>query len=452
MPTNVEAEQALLGAVLLNNDAFGVISAMIGPEHFVEPLHAEIFAAAGRFIADGKKATPISLKDAFPGTEVMPGMTVQMYLAKLAAECVSTSIGLPQLGANVRDLALMRKIIWVGEDLRRAATDGYAPDEALRRAWEMLDGLRMGQAEDAGDRGSIADLVQRLIAQDGAESSFSISTGLTDLDRSIAGGWRAGRLYVLAGRPGMGKTVIAWSSARRVANQGVGVAGYSLEIDAHEVTARLISDALCRTGTPVPYRDIVAGTLDQAQRSHRNRAAATLEKIPLRVDATGGVSMGEIEARCRVERDRFARQGVRLGVVFIDYLGLVRATDRYRGSKVNELGEIALAAKTMAKRLDIAVVLLAQLNRSVEQRDDKRPNMSDLRDSGNIEEHADVVGLLYRPAYYDARSRDPEAQERALDNPHRLELILGKNRLGPTMPVDLWCDMANNAVDNWQRY
>lgn len=455
LPANIEAEQALLGAMLLNNDAFGYVSGIVGPEHFAEPLHAEMFGQIARYVAAGKKATPVTLKDTFPAAEIVGGMTPAQYLARLAAESVAnTGTSAAQLGAQVRDLASMRAVIAIAGDLQRAASDGYAPDEALRQAWERLDGLRMGSVEDGGERGTIAALAQRMREDTALAASFSVTTGLADLDRAIAGGWRAGRLYVVAGRPGMGKTVLAWSSARRVAIQGVGVSGFSLEIDGHEVTARLVSDELRHTATPLAYRDIVAGNLDEAQQAHREKGLQRVEELPIRIDASGGVSITEIEARARMDRDRFARQGIRPGVIFIDYLGLIRCSDRYRGRKVDELGEIALHCKNMAKRLDAAVVLLAQLNRAVESRDDKRPNMSDLRDSGNIEEHADVVGLMYRPAYYDARRAkdgDVEAAERAHANQYRLELGLGKNRLGPTITVDLWCDPAHSCVDNWQR-
>ena len=177
----------------------------------------------------------------------------------------------------------------------------------------------------------------------------------------------------------------------------------------------------------------------------------------MRIDATGGLTMPEIEARVRLDRERFKKEGKRLSVVFIDYLGLIRASDRYRGNKVHELGEVALAAKVMAKRLDCAVVLLAQLSRGVEGRDDKRPVMSDLRDSGNIEEHADFVGLLYRPAYYLERSpayrnQEPEAVEEATAKKFDLDLIIGKNRLGPTYIVELWCDPAMSAIDNKAKF
>lgn len=453
LPHNTEVEQAFLGALLLNNEAYGLVANAVSERDFFEPIHGMIYAEMARQIGLGKKVNPVTLKDAFPDAELVNGVTVRQYLARLAANATKT-INAPDYAERIRTLSEMRKIIAVGDDLRRAADDTVAPDEALRKAWEYLDDTRESSAGSVSQRADLATLIDRARAERANPSDakpFVVTTGFADLDRDLGGGWRGGRLYVIAGRPGMGKTVFLCSSARR-SSRYAGAAIYSLEIDGDEIRARLTADETARAHISVPYRDIVAGDLSDAQWGAIERAETKLATLPLRIDASGGLSIGEIEARARVDSQRLAAVGKRLGVVCIDYLGLVRASNRYRGNKVDELGEIALAAKTMAKRLNVAVVLMAQLNRGVEGREDKRPNMADLRASGEIEEHADVVGLLYRPAYYLAREANPtnETSEALMREKHRLEFIIGKNRLGPTRSINLWCDVSMSAVDNWR--
>ncbi|PDT74136.1 DnaB-like helicase C-terminal domain-containing protein [Bradyrhizobium sp. C9] len=453
-PHNIEAEQALLGSILLNNKRYGLIAGTIDPNAFFEPLHAQIFHQASQMIAAGKVANVITLKDAFPDMQIGRGMTIAQYLARLSSEAAVTEPELQTFVGVVRDLAQMRAVIGVAGDLQRSSADGVLPNLAISSAWDQLDELRASATTDPSVRGSFRDFVPLLLDEDG---SYVVPSGLADLDHTIAGGWRSGRLYILAGRPGMGKTVLGASAARRIARKGAGVSIFSLEIDTKEIMARLVADELAHTQMPIPYRDIVAGSLDEGARNRVAQAAERMSKLAIRIDASGGLSMAEIEARSRIDRDVFARAGMRLGAVFVDYLGLIKSSDRYRGQRVHELGEVALAGKTMAKRLDCAVVMLSQLNRSVENRDDKRPTMADLRDSGNIEEHADFVGLIYRPFYYIERSPgwrdlDPNVVEQGEQQRDKLELIVGKNRLGSTKLIKLWCNPALSAVDNLSRY
>lgn len=454
LPHNIEAEQALLGSILLNNHLYGVISADLEPAHFYEPLHSEIFYQAGKLIAGGLTANPVTLKDVFPGVDVIRGVSVSAYLARLISEGSNSLAEIQTFIGRVRDLSQMRGIVDVAKRLANAGADGVFPDNALDEAWAQVDEIRNALKRDAGHRGAIGEFAKDLMDVD---TSHVVSTGLKELDQSIAGGWRSGRLYILAGRPGMGKTILGTSTARRVARKGYGVSLYSLELDTREVSARMAADDMSHYARPIPYRDIVAGLLDEQGRAQTQQAIERLADLPIQLDATGGLAINEIEARARIDRERFARSGKRLSVVVIDYLGLIRSSDRYRGQRVYEMGEIALAGKTMAKRLDCAVVMLSQLNRAVENRDDKRPTMSDLRDSGNIEEHADFVGLLYRPFYYTERSpqwraQDPDVIQRGLDEQYSLELIVGKNRLGSTGIIDLWCNPSLSAVADKDRY
>lgn len=453
LPHNIEAEQALIGAVLLNNEHYGAVAAQVGPQNLFEPIHAQILQECGRLIMSGRKASPITIKDAFPNVEVVPGVSIAKYLARLAAEGVASAYERDSYIARVRDLSQMREIIVAADDLRRASQNGLAPDSILRDVWDRLDELRGSTRQESNERGPISALIKRLLDETRQTAPVSTS-GFSDLDNAIGGGFRSGRLYIVAGRPGMGKTILCLSSARRAARKGAALSIFSLEIDADEIGARMAADTLSRTSLPITYSDIIAHQQDQTRMA---KVVEFLSALSIRIDASGGLSMAEIEARARLDGERFAKDGQKLDIVYIDYLGLIKSTDRYRGNKVHELGEIALSAKNMAKRLDCAVVLLAQLNRGVEGRDDKRPIMSDLRDSGNIEEHADFVGLLYRPLYYIEKSPqyiagDAEAVRKAEAVRFDLDLIIGKNRLGPTKIVGLWCNPALSAVDNKSRY
>lgn len=251
-------------------------------------------------------------------------------------------------------------------------------------------------------------------------------------------------------------TVLMCALARRAARKGFGVDIYSLEIDRKELTARMLANALGATAFPLDYRDILSGRVDDSDIPRLAQLRDKFAEIPLSIDATPALRISQIESRAKRTALRLARGGKKLDVVFIDYLGLVSVGDRYKGNKVAELGDIALGAKNMAKRLGCAVVLLSQLNRSVESRDDKRPLLSDLRESGNIEEHTDAVGFLYRPAYYDdqdpRKERDAEFADSALRRANDLEIIWRKNRLGPTGTDKLYCRVERSFVDNGERY
>ena len=460
---NIEAEQCLLGAILVNNGAYGAAIKHVDSTDFFEPLHAQIFEEAGRLIVAGRTATPVTLKDAFPNVKLGDDpndLTISQYLARLCAEA-TTIINAPDYAHLIRELAMMREIIGIAADLERAPSDGRNSDEALRQAFEQIDSLRAGLTAENDERASIGRLAKELSARmqsaEALEAEGSISTGFIDLDRQLGGGYRDGRLIVLAGRPGAGKTVFKVASSRRVARKGNGVLIFSLEMPRNDIMARFVASELAHTDTPLDYRDILVGNLDQFQRERVAVAAANLEPLPIEIDTTVGLSIFEIAARARITCERWRQRSIKPGLIAIDYLGLIRSSDRYRGNRTHEIGETAKGAKLLAGQLQTCVLLLAQINRSVESRDDRRPVMSDLRDSGEIEEHADVVALMYRPNYYDQRNlkvrqADAAAIEQMEQRKYDLDIGLDKNRLGPTATVRLWCDVGRSAVDNARRY
>lgn len=451
-PHNIQAEQALLGALFLNNDAFGLVSGALEPRHFHEEVHEIIYSNFRQQIAAGHKVTPVTLMNVLPAIEVAPGVSMQQYLARLCSESTGV-LHAAEYARTIRDHSVMRSIIGIGEDLMAAQNRGTPPDDALRAAFDDFDAIRGAVAGSDVHRAMIGDLVWKVL--DG-ESGIAIPTTLKDMDVVLAGGLRTGRLFIIGGRPGMGKTIWMCTVSRRIARAGTGVSIFSLETDNREIASRMIADEMARTDYPVPYRNILANNLNEGELGRVQRGAEALEALPIRVDDTSGLTIAEIEARARVDRDKMGANGVKLGVVMIDYLGLIRRGDRYRGRTVDEIGEITLAAKGISKRLDVAVVMFAQLNRGVENRDDKRPGMADLRDSGNIEQDADVVGLLYRPGFYierstEFKSNDPATIQEFDRSKYLLDMIIGKNRLGPAAAIDLWCDPALSAIDNWSR-
>lgn len=451
-PHSVQAEQALLGALFLNNDAMGFVSGILEPEHFHEEIHERIFRVVVNEIQHGRKATPVSVLNMLP-SEAAPGIGMSHYVAQLFGEATSV-LNAPDYARTIRDHAVMRSILRVGDELMASRDRGIPPDEALQLAFDGMDAIRGALAGNEVHRGLIGDLALRVLEQD---TGFAVPTTLTDFDVMIGGGLRTGRLYVMGGRPGMGKTVWMCTVSRRLARAGTGVSIFSLETDNREIAARMIADELARTDWPVPYRCILANQLNGAEYERVAKGAQALDGFPILIDETPGLTIADIEARARMDRDRFGKQNIALRVVMIDYLGLIRRGDRYRGRTVDEIGEITLAAKGMSKRLNVAVVMFAQLNRSVESRDDKRPGMADLRDSGNIEQDADVVAMLYRPQYYiersvEYRNKTAEADAQFAAAANKLEMIIGKNRLGPAATIDLWCEPQFSAIDNWARF
>lgn len=461
LPICIEAEQALLGALLLNEHALANVG-FLDARHFGEELHARIYASMLELAGAGQKVSLITVGAQLADLQLPEGAPpIRAYLATLAREA-TTIADAPGYSELIVDAWARRELI---------ALAGAAADAArlpgvgrLQATLDEMDARLVTLRNDAappiarnGDLvGGVDAILDNIEAIQRGDALPVPTSGFLDIDRRLGGGLRRGRLIVIAGRPGMGKTILNVAMARRTARKGFGAMLFSLEIDRDEITARMLANALGGSTIPLDYRDILSGKIEPGDVSRLRELRQRFAAMPLAIDATPGLKIAQIEARTKRTTMQFEREGRRLDLVLIDYLGLIQVEDRYRGNKVAELGDVALGAKNMAKRLDVNVVLFAQLSRAVESRDNKRPIMSDLRDSGNIEEHADAVGLLYRPAYYDAK--DPrmargdsefiaQAQARAND----LEIVWDKNRLGPTGTDTLYCDVGRNFVDNGER-
>ena len=454
-PNNIEAEQALLGAILVNNDAFYRVSDFLKPAHFHEPLHRRIFEIAAELIRMGKIATPITLKTFLPADEKVGDMTVAQYVVRLAVEAV-TVVNATDYGRAIYDLATRRALITVGEDMVNIAYDApvdVAPqgqiEDAERRLFELAEtGRYDGGFESFNDAVKTAvDMANAAYMRDGHLSG--IATGLRDLDRRM-GGLQPSDLIVLAGRPGMGKTSLATNIAFNIAEAYVpaqqadgsfkaangGVVGFfSLEMSSEQLATRIISEQ-----TEISSSKIRRGEITEMDFEKLVACSQTMQKIPLFIDQTGGISIAQLSARAR----RLKRQRG-LDLIVIDYIQLMQGSSaRASQNRVQEITEITTGLKALAKELAVPIIALSQLSRQVESRDDKRPQLSDLRESGSIEQDADVVLFVYREEYY-LKNREPKLgteeyvkwENEMNEARGKAECIVAKQRHGPTGTVSL---------------
>jgi replicative DNA helicase len=459
-PHNIEAEQALLGALLVNNEAFYRVSDFLQPEHFYEPIHQRIFDLAASLVRAGKVATPITLKTFLPADLDVAGLNAPQYLARLAAEA-TTVINAADYGRTVYDLAVRRDLIRIGEDMVNVAFDApvdFAPreqiEEAERRLYELAETGQYGggfQPFKEALRRAI-DMAANAYQRDGKLSG--LATGLRDLDHKM-GGLQSSDLIILAGRPGMGKTALATNIAYNVAKAWRGevradghmqtvdggiVGFFSLEMSSEQLATRIVSE---RTG--ISSSTIRRGAIQQNDFDVISDVAVELQSLPFYVDDTGGLSIAQLAARAR----RLKRQKG-LDLLVIDYLQLLQGSiKRANEGRVQEITEITTSLKALAKELNVPVLALSQLSRQVENREDKHPQLSDLRESGSIEQDADVVLFVFREEYYLA-NKEPRAgsvehekwrQDMELVH-NKAEVIIGKQRHGPTGTVDLHFEAA----------
>lgn len=456
-PHNIEAEQALLGAILVNNEVYDRASSIIESSHFYDPLHARIFEVAGRRITKGALATPITLKPFFDTDEALNEVGGPAYLARLAGAAVSI-FNARDYAQTIHDLAVRRELMNLGEDIVLTAQTGeheIEPKDQIVEAEQRLYALAETGKMEGGfqpfvDAAKESVLVANAAYQRGGGLA-GISTGLIDMDKKL-GGLHPSDLIILAGRPSMGKTSLATNIAFNIAKayrrgeradgtEGAidgGVVGFfSLEMSAEQLATRVLSEQ-----ATIPSEKIRKGDMAEDEFRRFVEAARDLEAIPLHIDDTPALPISTLAARAR----RLKRQRG-LDVLMVDYLQLVRGTSNKGENRVQEVSEITQGLKAIAKELNIPVIALSQLSRQVEARDDKRPQLSDLRESGSIEQDADVVMFVFREEYYIARQQPregtPEHVEwmEKMDAVHnKAEVIIGKQRHGPIGKVDLMFD------------
>jgi replicative DNA helicase len=455
---NIEVEQEALGAVLVHNPALEVIEREISAGDFFEPVHSEIFEAFQR-VRDAHGIIKPALVIASIGGDasqiIVQGTTRGQYIAKLAAAgCIPGNV--IAYAKQIREFANRRKILAMAETMALGVQANQPAADIAGGAIELLDEIAMAASAGSTPQVSLREAADKSLErmQWGMQNPgrlAGISWGLRSLDDKT-GGLKRGELIVLAGRPGMGKSALAECVAGSTASAGEPTFLSSLEMGDISVADRILADQAYDRNDRIAYYDIAAGNVSNRQAERLIEVRRRLNDWPLFIDPTPGLTVSQIAVRTCRHKQALERKGQRLGPVIVDHMHIVRPSNRYSGARVNEVGEISSALKGLAKELDVPVIALAQLSRGVETRDDKRPTMADLRDSGTIEQDADAIIFVYREAYYLERETAPTAEreavrvDRLIDAKDQLEAIVAKQRNGPTGTVKLFCDIACNAV------
>jgi len=453
-PHNIEAEQALLGALLVNNDVYDRVAAIVNEIHFFDPVHGRIFEIAAQRIQKNALASPVTLKAFMEDDEGLAELGGPAYLARLAGASVSV-FAARDYAQMIYDLAIRRDLMAIGEEITDKAQRmevSNEPAEQIVEAEQQLYALSEQGQVDSGFQSflkAVTDAVNMANAayqRDGGMAGTS--TGLSDMDKKL-GGLHPSDLLILAGRPSMGKTSLATNIAYNIAKnykkgtlpdgtigavQGGVVGFYSLEMSSEQLASRILSEA-----AEIESQRIRSGEMTEEEFRRLVEAAKTLESCPLFIDDTAALPISQLAARAR----RLKRTHG-LDVLVVDYLQLVRPASA-KDSRVNEVSEITQGLKAIAKELNIPVIALSQLSRQVENREDKRPQLSDLRESGSIEQDADIVMFVYRGEYYKEREKpaDHEADkmmswQAEMEELHgKAEVIIGKQRHGPIGTVSL---------------
>jgi replicative DNA helicase len=460
MPHNIEAEQATLGAILVDNQAIDRVSEFLSPDHFYEPLHGRLYEAMQGLLQRGLIATPVTLKTYFEGDEALAQVGGPQYLARLAGAAV-TVFDIAQYARLVYDLSIRRELIRIGQDMVGIAHDSPVetrPTEQIETVEQKLFALAERGRTDRGFQtfemaltGAV-EMAQKAYSRAGGLSG--IGTGFIDLDR-ILGGLRPSDLLILAARPSMGKTAFATNIAFNAAKafrqevrddgrletvEGAQVGFFSLEMSSEQLAMRILAEQ-----SEIPSDMILHGRMGEEDFFRLKDTAVDLQRIPLFIDDTPGLTITSLTQRAR----RLKRQKG-LDLIVIDYLQLIRSANASRSdNRVQEVSEVTQGLKALAKELSIPVLALSQLSRQVENREDKRPQLSDLRESGSIEQDADVVMFIFREEYYHMRAKPSrneeeenspkwqEWEERRAKIQGIAEILIGKQRNGPIGTVEL---------------
>ncbi len=456
LPHNIEAEAALLGALMIDNRLVGDVQMLLSTHHFFEDIHGRIFDAILKMADKNMVANPVTLRPMFDQDEAMKELGGAGYLAKLTGSGAAL-IGAKDFARQIYDLALLRELVSVGRDMVQGALDtseSIDPKGQIEAAEMALYTV----AEAGGESGGTKTFAQATkVALDMAEKAQNsgsnmpgITTGLTLLN-ARTGGLQKSDLIILAGRPGMGKTALATNIAFNTASRwlrdqeaGVGddksggarVAFFSLEMSADQLATRILAE-----NSGISSEDLRRGNIQRSEFSRLARTAGELNTLPLYIDDTPALTIAALRTRAR----RLKRQH-KIGFIVVDYLQLLQGSGNGRdGNRVQEISEISRGLKTLAKELEVPVLALSQLSRAVEQREDKKPQLSDLRESGSIEQDADIVLFVFREEYYHEQ-REPKNQDSpeyaawfADGDKHsgRADVIVAKNRHGATGKVEL---------------
>ncbi len=454
MPHNLELEQALLGAMLVNNSAAEKVQSFLQPEHFYEAVHGRIYESILKLMNNNQSADPVRLKPYFENDPALKDVGGAGYLVKLASSA-ATILNAEDYGKTIHDLAVRRELISIGEEMVINAFDApidvSAVDQIEEAESELFNLGEKGSQEGGFKRfsKSLTEAIEKIeSAYQDPNNLSGLHTGLNALN-DLIGGMHPSDLVILAGRPAMGKTAlatnIAFNIAKRYAddmrdgneNTKGGVVGFfSLEMPADQLAARILSER-----AKVQSEDMRRGKLTHEEFQNLVRAMQEMEETPFFIDDTAGLSIASVRTRAR----RLKRQH-NLGFIVIDYLQLLSGTGRGTAgeSRVQEISEITRGLKALAKELNVPVLALSQLSRNVESRENKRPQLSDLRESGSIEQDADMVMFVFREEYYKNKEKPsegtPEFEKWQMEMTElhcKAEVIVAKQRHGPTGTANL---------------
>ena len=454
MPHNIQAEQSFLGALLLDNELLDSLNVALRSEHFYDPLHGQIYEAAARMIGRGQLANPTTLHAFFANDPAFGQETAEEYLTDLTDGVISIAAAKDYAGI-IHETFLRRALVKLSDDVSHDARNPDLDKDAqlqIEAAEQQLFNLAENDSNDQGLQSfdkvlSVAiEKAEKAVNSDGHISG--VSTGLTGLN-ALLGGLHPSDLLILAGRPGMGKTALATNIAFHAAattqtgEEPVPVAFFSLEMSADQLGVRILAER-----SNVDSEAIRRGTMDSRQFVDLVETSGLIDRTPFFIDDSPALSVSQLASRAR----RLKRTSG-LGLVVVDYLQLLQAQLGSRPeNRVQEISNISRSLKALAKELDVPVLALSQLSRAVEQREDKRPNLSDLRESGSIEQDADVVMFVYREEYYlgkgEPEIKDNETQEkfnlryemwqeRLQKANGTAEVIIAKQRHGPTGVVNV---------------
>lgn len=463
LPANLDAENAILGAILYDNSALDDLGCDLGSQHFHEPFHGRLFEALETTIRRQHLAEPILIAERFQDDPAFKALGGVRYLASMV-DRAPPACNAPDYARAVYDLAVRRVLVKVGEAVAVAARD--------RADIPAMDQVRMAEKELAeitshatsgSDWQSAGDVVA-LAVRDARERKgrIELTTGLSELDR-LTGGFRRGEMAIVAARPSMGKSTALLALAKAFATKGRGVAFYSMEMPRIALGLRLACDLAFSPSAPSyngrstnpAYFDADRGALEPHQWQALEDSEAITAKWPVRFDCTPGQTVAQMEIKARRLFRDWQAQGVEPGAVMVDHLTIARADQDRNGNKVAEVGDISRSLAEMAKRLNVPVIAACQLSRDVEKRDtkDRRPGLSDLRWSGEIEQDARLVMFLYRPEYYVKRPENDqdmgammEWQDKLSKVRNKLFWLVEKNNNGPTGQVETFCNIACSAI------
>ncbi|XVN43280.1 MAG: replicative DNA helicase [Candidatus Rickettsia vulgarisii] len=463
LPSNIQAEQMLIGAILVNHDYLNVVSEFLRVEHFFEPLHQKIYNAIEVITEKGLIATPVTLKSMLDKDELFQSLDGSNYLNKIVTMSMMV-INPLDYGKIIYDLAIRRNLIGIGEEVVNAAYDSSLELDSTQQIEQVEGKLYNLASEGINDKSfikiglSLADSLASINrAMKNSDHVIGISTGLIDLDHKLSG-FHNSDLVILAGRPSMGKTAFAINLAvnacralqiKNAESKEIKSVGFfSLEMSSEQLTTRLLS-----MYSEIDSSSLRSGHITEDKYNRLRKEVINLSNLPFFIDDTPALTIAAIRTRAR----KLKRKN-NLGILFIDYLQLIRGVSK-SDNRVNEISEITQGLKAIAKELNIPVIALSQLSRAVELREDKRPMLSDLRESGSIEQDADIVMFIYREEYYLTR-KEPSSSDTAkhaewlnkLNQVYNVaEILVSKHRNGPIGNVQLHYDSQFSKFGNLQK-